>query len=112
MRWGINLRGDLAKLSDAELADKFEFLTSDRQAAYDAIHWIVGDIKWLYQRGLMFWWGRGPLHSPAFYKIAGGGLGPFKWRFGELHMLDCEIKDVRDEMESRVKLRRRAAKAR
>ena len=112
MRWGINLRGDLAKLSDAELAEKFEFLISDRQAAYDAIHWIVGDEKRLYQLGLMFWWGRGLLHSPIFYKIAGGGLGPFKWRFGELYMLDCEIKDVRDEMESRVKLRRRAAKAR
>ena len=69
MRWGINLRGDLAKLSDAELAEKFEFLISDRQAAYDAIHWIVGDEKRLYQLGLMFWWGRGLLHSPISTRL-------------------------------------------
>lgn len=32
MRWGINLRGDLAKLDDTEIASRYEALVSYKEA--------------------------------------------------------------------------------
>jgi hypothetical protein len=36
MRFGINLRGDLAKLDDAEIASRFEELVSETETKYRA----------------------------------------------------------------------------
>ena len=59
MRWGINLRGDLAKLDDAEIASRFETLMAAEamgrtakykgfaeqcMAEYDLDGWTVEDL--------------------------------------------------------------------
>jgi hypothetical protein len=109
MRFGINLRGDLAKLTDAEIATMFETLISRREATYRAAPSLAGN-KWLYQKGFESPLGRGPLHAPIFYKILGL---PYLNIFGgpslyDLYLLDCELKDVRDEIERRVRRQKTA----
>lgn len=46
MRWGINLRGDLAKLSDDEIASQFETLMVERETLYHTVPFSTGN-KWL-----------------------------------------------------------------
>jgi hypothetical protein len=111
MRFGINLRGDLAKLDDVEIATRFEMLIADREAMYLDLLGYSGN-KWLYQRGWGLPLGRGPLHARVFYKLI--GLSYFAFRnpsLYDLYLLDCEIKDTRDEIKRRVG-RRKAAPAR
>src|SRR5262245_40161380 len=104
MRFGINLRYDLKRLSDAEIAERLERLLDERQSLDASISPIVGDLKWMYRNGFMYWFGRGPIHSRFFYKLCGGYFGPFKNNpFGTLHRYDCEIKDLRDEIKRRVR---------
>jgi hypothetical protein len=106
VRFGINLRGDLAKLSDAEIASKFEGLIAGRETMYRAVPLTAGN-KWLYQRGLGKPLGRGPLHARIFYKLL--GLGYLSFRnpsLYDLYLLDCELKDTRDEIERRVRRRK------
>ena len=108
MRFGINLRGDLAKLGDAELAAKFETLIADRESRYLAVPGTVGN-KWLYQKGWGLPLGRGPLHARIFYKYL--GLSYFRLKnpsLYDLYLLDCELKDMRDEIERRVKRQKTA----
>ena len=103
MRFGLNLRGDLAKLSDTEISDQLDRMFTERQALYDSISPIVADQKWLYKHGFMFLFGRDIFHSRVFYKLWGGNFGPFKSNpFGTLYRYDCEIKDILDEIERRV----------
>jgi len=109
MRFGINLRGDLAKLSDAEIAAKFEALIVEREAIYPKVSGYFGN-KWLYQRGWRSWLGRGPLHSRIFYRFLGlQNIDPFKRpSLYDLYLLDCELKDTRDEIKRRVKRQKTA----
>jgi hypothetical protein len=106
MRFGINLRGDLPKLSDAEIAAKFETLIADREWMYRAVPITSGN-KWLYQRGLGLPLGRGLLHARIFYQIMGFSYFNFSKNpsLYDLYLLDCELKDTRDEIERRVRLR-------
>jgi hypothetical protein len=112
MRFGINLRGDLAKLTDAEIASMFETLISRREETYRAAPIQAGN-KWLYQRGLGMPLGRGPLHAPIFYKFLGlRYLNIFgSSSLYDLYLLDCELKDVRDEIERRVRRQKTAIAA-
>jgi hypothetical protein len=111
MRFGINLRGDLAKLDDAEIATRFEMLIADREAMYLDLPGYSGN-KWLYQRGWGLPLGRGLLHARVFYKLLGFSYFTFRNRsLYDLYLLDCEIKDTRDEIKRRVG-RRKAAPAR
>jgi hypothetical protein len=109
MRFGINLRGDLAKLSDAEIASKFENLIAERESTYHAVPPTVGN-KWLYQSGWGKPLGRGPLHAPSFYRILGLSYLNFfnNPSLYDLYLLDCELKDTRDEIGRRVKRRKTA----
>jgi len=104
MRFGINLRGDLAKLSDVEIAAKFETLISDRESMSRAVPATFGN-KWLYQNGWGLPLGRGPLHARIFYRIM--GLSYFNFSNSpslyDLYLLDCELKDTRDEIKRRAK---------
>lgn len=110
MQMNIDLRGDLKKLSDAEIAETMDRLLAERQSLYDSIPWIVGDKKWLYRKGLMFWFGRGPIHSRSCYKLLGGYIGPFKNNpFGTLYRYDCEILDLTDEIKRRIESRKPSA---
>lgn len=105
MRLGLNLRGDLAKIGDAELAARLETCLDYRE-------WLAsraGDApnRWLYKSGFALPFGRGPLHAGVFYRMVGFFYGgPLNGRsLGDLYVLDCEIKDIRDEMKRRVKAR-------
>jgi hypothetical protein len=109
MRLGINLRGDLAKLSDAEITSKFDSLLAERNALYSSLPGLMGN-KWLYQKGLGLPLGRGPFHGGIFYKIAGLCYGGSS--LGDLYELDCELKDVRDEIQRRVDQRKARAELR
>jgi hypothetical protein len=109
MRFGINLRGDLAKLTDAEIASTFETLMTKRKTTYQAAPFQAGN-KWLYQKGFGMPLGRGPFHAPIFYKFLGLSYASV---FGspslyDLYLLDCELKDVRDEIERRVRRKKTA----
>ncbi len=105
MRWGINLRGDLAKISDDELAERLQGHLDDREAlaarAGDAAN------RWLYKHGVGMPFGRGLLHARIFYRITGFLYGgPLNGRsLGDLYVLDCEIKDIADEMKRRLRAR-------
>jgi hypothetical protein len=109
MRLGINLRGDLAKLSDAEITAKFDSLLADRNWLYSSLPSLLGN-KWLYQQGVGLPLGRGPFHARIFYEIAGLFYGGSS--LGDLHVLDCELKDVRDEIQRRVDQRKARAERR
>src|SRR5215813_14643229 len=65
MRFGINLRGDLAKLDDGDIASRLETLMAEREALYRAVPFSSGN-KWLYQRGVGIVFGRGLLHARIF----------------------------------------------
>ena len=108
MRFGINLRGDLAKLSDAELTDRLQ----TAWAAYDA-----ADVR---PSRLILWYSRrGPVRHPWAYRLfsiaglsgMGGhylGTGPFlRFDAYDQHLTLCEIRDLTDEMERRVAHRKR-----
>jgi hypothetical protein len=106
MRLGINLRDDLKRLTDAQIAAELERLLDEREKLYGSVSVLVVDQKLLYRWGLLFPFGRGLIHHPLAYKLCGGGFGRFTTIFGCLYLLDCEIKDVRDEIQRRVKRRK------
>ena len=106
MSFGINLRGDLAKLSDADLASQLEQAWRDYEAATSKPGWPV------------FWHShRGPIRHPAAYRLqyqAGfmaalilgiiTSLGPSReWKSTwSMHRAFCEIHDVTEEIARRV----------
>jgi hypothetical protein len=114
MRFGINLRGDLAKLDDAEIASRFEALIAETETKHRAtLAHACGKVPYRIWKGSLV---RGPFHARIFYKIQiilfgvwaaihGDGLGPDDI---DLYLLNCELKDVRDEIERRVRLRKTA----
>jgi hypothetical protein len=106
MRWGINLRGDLAKLDDVEIASRYEALIAEKEAA------ILAMPK--YTRSKLFYaldaipLVRGPLHARIFYRMQWLLLALYvalKWHdlvLPQAYMLECELRDVTDEIERRV----------
>ncbi|WID97435.1 hypothetical protein QO058_03965 [Bosea vestrisii] len=107
MRLGINLRGDLAKLSNEELASYLEKCIADREGL--GSHAGYGANRWLYKTGAAMPFGRGPLHARIFYRVMGLMYGgPLNGRsLGDLYVLDCEIKDIMDELKRRARATRR-----
>src|SRR5712672_1164963 len=97
MRFGINLRGDLAKLSDAELAAEFDRLTDYRSTRF-ASEPSVGSLKGILRYGTEWPFGRGPIHARIAYKIQIGYFWIFRGPRGTLYLVECELKDLRDEM--------------
>jgi hypothetical protein len=116
MRLGINLRGDLTKLDDAAIAAMFEQLIAQRAAADQAMDRFP-IAQWFYRIGLLFPSGRGLLRAAVFYKYrftlfevirwwnVGGARPPLK----PLFLLDCELKDVRDDLGRRVRAKQVSA---
>ena len=115
MRFGVNLRGDLAKLSDQELGERLDAAIAERGAKRHSPGLFGGsDYN---GSGLTF--GRGPLHARIFYKsivfairimgvLNGGSF--FRRNDAALYLLDCEIGDLLDEVKRRLKVRKRSAK--
>ncbi|CAN7699644.1 hypothetical protein LJR009_001938 [Bosea sp. LjRoot9] len=102
MRLGLNLRGDLAKFSDEDLDYQLEKCLEYRE-------WLAsraGDAanRWLYKLGVAMPFGRGFLHTRICYKVMGRLYGgPLSGSsLGDLYVVDCEIKDIMDELKQRV----------
>ena len=100
MRFGINLRGDLAKLDDGDITSRLETLMAEREALYRAVPFSSGN-KWLYQRGVGMVFGRRLLHARIFYRFY--ALQYLGSSLSELYLLDCELQDVRDEIKRRMR---------
>jgi hypothetical protein len=79
MCFGINLRGDLAKLSDAELAAELDRLCEYRNTRFGTVP-RVGSLKGNIRYGPEWSFGRGPIYARWAYKI-------WIWYFGPLEGL-------------------------
>jgi hypothetical protein len=113
MRFGI-LRGDLAKLDDVEIALRFEALISETETKYRTIPAFAKN-KLVHRTEVGLFFGRGLFHARIFYKIQALLIGCLGLLGGEivvppfeLYLLDCELKDVRDEIKRRVRHRKTA----
>ncbi|MGM4916075.1 hypothetical protein [Tardiphaga sp. 813_E8_N1_3] len=112
MRFGVNLRSDLAKLDDFEIAAHYEKLIAEKVgmiqelpefAKYKLFRWLAAMLT-----------GRGLFHAPRFYKMQAfvigallsvGGSSPIiDANFLDHYLVECELKDVRDEIRRRVGL--------
>src|SRR5262245_24660771 len=100
MGLSINLRGDLTKLSDAELASRLQQL------------WIACDAERNKPKYGAFWYSRrGPIRHPWAYRIFSFIMVPgFLFFFGDfvlwdvrlqMHLKLCEIRDLTDEVQRR-----------
>jgi hypothetical protein len=105
MRLGINLRSDLAKLSDAELTSEFGRLCEYRNTRFGSAP-RVGSFKGIIYYGFEWPFGRGPIHARFAYKIWIGYFWFFRGPRGTLYLVECEIKDLRDEIQRRTKARK------
>ena len=115
MRFGINLRGDLAKLDDAEIASRFETLISETETRHRAtLAHASGRVIYRICKASL---GRGLFHARIFYQIQILLFGVLALREGQLldrsvidlYLLNCELNDVKDEIERRVRYRKTAA---
>jgi len=112
MRFGINLRGDLAKLDDAEIALRYEELVAAKEERIRQMLNVPGR-KALHRISTSVF-GRGPFHARIFYKMQAAvgflALAAVEWPVAHLqdYLDDCELKDVRDELKRRVKQRKSA----
>jgi hypothetical protein len=117
----VNLRGDLAKLSDAELAERLD-------AAWQAVDEARQRKRSWWQGGLLTFPWRGPLRHPRFYRfytLLGNMHGPF-WLVAAIasvlsgkqferflrsdadvdeYLGICEVRDLMDEIERRLAVR-------
>ena len=103
MRFGINLRRDLARRSDADLAAELDRMLEYRQTRFGSSP-PVGSLKGMIFSGAEWPFGRGPFHALA-YKIQIGYFLCFRGPRGSQYLVECEIQDLRDEIERRVKRR-------
>ena len=116
MRFGLNFRGDLAKLDDAEIASRFEALISETETRHRAtLAHASGRVIYRIWKGSL---SRGPFHARIFYQIQIHLFGLLAALEGQnlltrsdidLYLLNCELSDVKDEIERRVRYRKTAA---
>jgi hypothetical protein len=120
MALSINLRGDLAKLSDEELAARLKEAWDQYEAAEKRFHWWTAR-GWLLGK-------RGPVRHPRVYQfLAAVQHTDAQWvsllfatalshkdasgfvqrldRNAGMHMSACEIQDIVDEIERRMEQR-------
>jgi hypothetical protein len=104
MTFGLNLRGDLAKLDLREIETRIDRLIAEREAVSAATNNLgtIGN-RWLYDRGLGLPFGRGLIRARLIYLITATFYGgSHKSGLGRLYMIDCELKDLLDECKRRV----------
>jgi hypothetical protein len=105
----LNLRGDLAKLGDAELAERLGAAWKAHEAAQQA------------SKPVGLWYSRrGPIRHPWAYRLfsvsgVGAGIsgqwlgfGPFlrSIAYDDMDLTLCEIKDLTDEIQRRIAQRK------
>lgn len=106
--YAVNLRFDLARLSDSELAKELDLSIDYRRATYGDTP-IMGSLQGHFRYGFVdFPDLRGLVRARWAYRLASGYFGPFKKVASYQHLLDCEILDLLDETERRVRLRKRS----
>jgi hypothetical protein len=116
MRFGINLRGDLAKLDDAEIAAMHEALMTGMETTYLEARYLEAQVS-RRNTPMQFFMGipigRGLFHARIFYKVLALMCGNFPYIDDSFdrYLLDCELKDVRDEIGRRVRHRQKAIAA-
>src|SRR5437660_2155741 len=103
MRLGINLRSDLKKLAVDELRAELDRMIEYRWSRFDRSP-SVGSMRGIFARG--DWpFGRGPIHARLAYRIQIGYFWFFRGPRGTQYLVECEIKDLRDEIARRAKVR-------
>jgi hypothetical protein len=107
MRFSINLRSDLTKLSDADLAAELDRLSDYRRVRFGETP-KLGGLRQRYRYASILGWpfGRGPVRHRIAYKIQIGYFGFLRGPLGTKYLTDCEIMDLRDEIQRRAKLKR------
>ena len=106
MCWGINLRADLAKLSDSDLVAELNHMIDYRLERFGTAP-AVGSLRGFFRYGFAHWpGGRGPVRARWAYRLRIGYFGPFRGAMGTQYLVECEIKDLRDEMQRRVDIRK------
>ena len=110
MCWSINLRSDLTKLSDEELAREFGRVCDYRLARFGSAP-AVGSLRGFFRYGFawLFPTGRGPIRARWAYRLRIGYSWMFRGPLGTQYLVECEIKDLRDEMQRRVEMRKRSS---
>jgi hypothetical protein len=103
MRLGINLRSDLARLSDSELAAEFDRMCEYRSSRFGTSAPEVGSLRGFLRYGFIWPFRRGPLHARWAYRFWICYYGIFRGPAGTQYLVECEIKDLRDEMHRRAK---------
>jgi hypothetical protein len=121
MKLSLNLRGDLAKLTDAELAERLEHLFHAYEAAQGR------KTRWWDLGFMPVWRWRGPIRHPRAYRffasLAGASGGSWLDLVfaidlsdkraerllrsatdpqGDIYLHLCEIRDIMDEAERRI----------
>jgi hypothetical protein len=92
MSWGINLRTDLAKLSDSDLAAELDYLTRYRSTRFGSAP-LVGSFRGTWRYGFGFWPRRGWIYARWAYRARIGYFGPFRGPMGTQYLVECEIED-------------------
>jgi hypothetical protein len=116
MRLGINLRGDLAKLNDAEIASRYNVLLAEKMAQHEANPPQVLGSKCVYRLGSALVL-RGPFHARIFYKAQIVALNILHIIYNEpgidpeAYLRGCELKDVTDEIQRHIRRRPKSAAA-
>ena len=106
MYWGINLRADLARLSDTDLAAELNHMIDYRLARFGTAP-AVGSLRGLFRYGFARWpSGRGLIRARWAYRLRIGYFWPFRGPMGTQYLVECEIKDLRDEMQRRIQMRK------
>jgi len=106
MCWGVNLRADLARLNDWDLAAEFERMIEYRLTRFGTAP-PVGSLRGLFRYGFAWWpGGRGFIRARWAYQLRIGYFWPFRGPMGTQYLVECEIKDLRDEMQRRVRRRK------
>ncbi len=102
MAWGINLRSDLAQLSNAELSAEIDRLTKYHSSRFGCAP-PVGNLspRGLWRTGLIWPFGRGPLRARWAYRFWIFYYWPFRGPIGTQYMVECELADLRDEARRR-----------
>src|SRR5689334_7143570 len=98
---GINLRSDLAKLSEGELAKELERLEAYHSSRF-GLEPTVGSLRGQWKTGFVWPFGRGPLYARWAYRLWIWYYWPFRGAVGTQYLVECEIKDLRDEMRRRA----------
>jgi hypothetical protein len=113
MPLSLNLRHDLARLSDAQLAERLEeawhdFSQLERDAGYKLFASFRGPIRHPSAYAFLSWVGfytsgiRFMTFGPALYFGLLGSLTRSNPAILRMHLALCEIKDITDEMKRRL----------